>query len=75
MCELCTSLERKMLGQTLRDYLRPGVRISVQYALDDNDVEEIVLVDDVAGTNVTISTDSVFCWESEQRNNVVKFPG
>ncbi len=75
MCEMCATNEYRMLGQTLQQYLRPGIRVAVKYAIDDHDAEEIILVDDEAGTNVTLSTDSVFCWEAENRGNVVKFPG
>lgn len=60
-----------MLGQTLQDYLRPGVRIAVKYAMRDNDAEEILLVDDEAGTCVTLSSVGPMCWEAENRGNVV----
>jgi hypothetical protein len=75
MCELCAANERNILEQSLKNYLRPGVRIMVKHSLDDHDSTEIALVNDADGTNITLSTVGQFCWESEQHNNIVRFPG
>ncbi len=74
MCDLCAATEREMLSRTLEQYLRPGVRIAVKYAMNEKDSEEIILVDDQAKTSVTLSSVGPMCWEAENRGNVVKFP-
>ena len=74
MCDLCEATELKSLTDTLRDYLRPGVRLAVKYALSDNDNEILVLFDDETKTAVTLSTVGSICWEAENYGNVVKLP-
>jgi len=72
MCDMCAANELKLLRQTLEEYLRPGVRIAVKYAMGDEDTEEIILVDDEAGICVTLSSVGPMCWEAENRGNVVR---
>lgn len=64
-----------MLGESLEQFLRPGVRLAVRYGLRDGETDEIILMDDENNVAVTITSDVPLCWETSRRNNVVKFPG
>lgn len=72
MCELCNANERQGLADTLKNYLRPGLRIAVLYANKDTDVEEICIVDDENQTRLTLSHNGPICWENEDYGNVVE---
>lgn len=75
MCNICTLNERKMLGGALQDYLRPGVKVVVKYANNDNDTEEVILVDEENKTELVLSTIGYMCWEAQDHGNVVQLFG
>jgi len=74
MCDMCDRHELLGLSDTLKQFLRPGVRIMVKHAMDEHDSDEINIVDDNTKVHVVLSAGGRICWEDSNQTNVVRFP-
>lgn len=59
-----------MLGEALREFLPDNVDITVQYALNDSQRDEVVLTD--KNKNISLTLRGNICWDQRNYGNVIR---